>query len=137
MENLVRIRVADAREEAGIGQRPLHRVILARQACGERGEVDVQHFEPAGIERRQRRFVGEVVQRCPALGAGFGERERAVLELERRQRDPRGRRFAGGELTQPAGDHQVQHEEAYTLQREHDPLAEPPEADHAPAFGLA
>ena len=36
---------------------------------------------------------------------------------------------------QAAGDHQVDHQEQLVLQREHDALAEPAQAEHLPALG--
>ena len=137
MQDLVGVRVADAGEEPRIGQRPLQRVVLARKARGERREVDVPDLEAAGVEALERRFTDDVVQRRPPLGSGFGERERAFSELERRKRDP-GRRFGAAlEPAQPARDHEMQDEVAFARERDDDALAEPAHVVDAPPFGVA
>ncbi len=57
-----------------------------RRRAGERRRVDRHHVDAAGIERVQRGLARDDVQRRAPLAAGFGEIERAVVELERRER---------------------------------------------------
>ena len=90
--------------------------------------VGVEHFEPAGIVLGAVRFAAHQVQRRPAFAAGLGEDQRAGGEVKRRQPDL-ARRLGPLRLpVQSARDHQVQHEKQVRLQREDDPLAEPPQA---------
>ena len=49
MQDLVRVRVADAAQDPRVGQRALERVVLARQGGPERREVRVEYLEPARI----------------------------------------------------------------------------------------
>ena len=48
VEDLVRVGVADAAEEPGIGERPLERVVLAQERSAERGEVASSTSSPPG-----------------------------------------------------------------------------------------
>ena len=98
-------------------------------ALRERGEIGLQHLQPAGVERPQRRLALHEVQRRPPLRARLGKGERPVVELEHCERDPAGRSGAGRQPAQPPRDHQVDHEEELALELEHDPLADPAEAD--------
>ena len=56
VQDLVGVGVADAAEEARIGERALERVVLAAQrARANAASVGRQHLEAAGVERGQRR----------------------------------------------------------------------------------
>src|SRR4029078_10129921 len=101
--DLVRIGVADAGEEMRIGERALDRMVLAPQARGDLGHLDVEDLDAARIQSFERR---EEVQRSAALGAGFGEGEHAGLELEERERI--GWLLAGLTPAQAPGDHEVE-----------------------------
>ena len=130
VQDLVRVRVADAVEQARIGERALHRVVLRREARRERREVRALHVEAAHVERAQRERALHAMQRRAALGAGFGERERPVREVEQRERDAAGRLAARLQPHEAAGDHQVQHEEQVVVEREDEALAEPANRAH-------
>jgi hypothetical protein len=56
-QDLIRIGIADAREEARIGQRPLQRVVLSRQRVRERGEVALQRLDAAAVHVAERRLA--------------------------------------------------------------------------------
>ena len=133
VQDLVGIGVADAAEQARVGERALERVVLADERSAERREVDRQRLEPARVVRRERVFALHEVQRCPLLRAEFGQREAAVREVER------GERMAAGELrarflpVQAAVDHEVQDEPEVAVQAERDALAEAAQAADVPA----
>ena len=81
MQNLVGVGVADAAEEAGIGERALQRMVLGFQRRGEGFGGGFEGFESRGFGRRvQHVDLGAV------LCAGLGQRERAAIELEGRER---------------------------------------------------
>jgi hypothetical protein len=124
MQDLVRIGVTDAGEEARIGQRALQSVILAGDARGKRSCVDGEDFQTARIERLERRLTQHAMQRCAALRTGLGERERAGREFEDRQRYPARRLGAAVLPAQSSRDHQMDDEEEFTLERNDDALAE-------------
>ena len=98
-------------------------------ARAKRLEVDLEHLEAARVMLAERRLALDHVQRRPLLRAGLGERQRAVREIERRQR------VAAGELgaawlracrqCSAARDHEVQDEPQVVLEADRDALAEP------------
>ena len=69
VQDLVGIGVADAAEQARVGERALERVVLAGERAAERREVDREHLEAARVVRRERVFAPHEVQRCPLLRA--------------------------------------------------------------------
>ena len=100
-----------------------------------------QHFEAAGIVRRQLLLASHQIQRRAPLRAGFGENQRAILEVKCGEADLARDLWTrlvcafGGPL-EAAGDHQVNDEEQVALELPHEPLAKPPEGDDLLAVGL-
>ena len=105
-------------------------MVFARERRGEPREVRLQHFDPAAAEDGEVGLPTHHVERCPLLRARLSEQERAVWELERRQADPLGHGRTRVAPAQPARDHQVDHQKEAAIQREDDPLAEPPHLAH-------
>ena len=72
-----------------------------------------------------------------AIAADVHKQHVARLQARREHRPERRRverrRLARRQPVQPAGDHQVDDEEAPVVERQHHPLAQATEADHAPA----
>ena len=79
MQDLVGVGVADAAEQAGIGEGAFQRVVLRFQRGGEGFGGSLQRFQSNGFRRPV-----EDVNLGTVLGTGFGERERAAIELEGR-----------------------------------------------------
>jgi hypothetical protein len=82
VENLVGVGVADAGEDAGVGQSSLEGAVFGGkdgtevfEGCGE--DVDTARVDLAGGG-----LAGEEMEGGSSLGAGFGEDERAVGEIE-------------------------------------------------------
>jgi hypothetical protein len=135
VQDLVGIGVADAAEQARVGERALQRVVLQGERAAERLEVDLEYLEAARIMRRERVFALHEVQRCPLLGAEFGQREAAVGEVEGSERMPAGELRARLSPVQAAVDHEVQDEPEVLVQAERDALAEAAQAADVPAQG--
>jgi hypothetical protein len=131
VQDLVRIRVADAAQDPRVCHRALERVVLTGQRRAERGEVRVEHLEAARIVLLQAGFAARQIERGPALGAGLGQDQGPRREIERGQTDLGGRLGAGGLPVKAPGDHEVQDQEHVALEPDHDALAEPPKAGHA------
>ena len=81
-ENFVGVGVANAGEEARVGERALEGVIGGSEAGGELFESGVQDFEAAGIELVEAGFALDDVERGAFFGAGFGPEQRAVRKIE-------------------------------------------------------
>lgn len=105
-------------------------VILGQQLLAKRLQVRVENLHTARIQRAQRRLALHEVQGGAALGAGLGERQRAILELEKGERVAR---FLAGPV-QASGDHEVQHEMQVAFQAEHNTLADARDIDDFPAM---
>ena len=131
VQDLVRVRVADAAEEVRIGQRALERVVLAR----ERRVELLERRRRAARGRRDRARASAAspaheLQRRALLRARLGQQQRAVREVERRQDHlrPDARRSARLAPAQPPRDHQVDDQEELVVELEHDALADAPHA---------
>ena len=77
VQNLVGVRVADAAQEARIGERALERVALAEEDVTKLREVRLQDLEPERRERGEPVGAAHEVQRGALLRAGFGQEQRA------------------------------------------------------------
>ena len=129
MEDLVRIGVADAAQQARIGERALERVVLAHERVAEAREVRLERFEPARIHLRERRLPLHEVKARALLRARLGEQQRARRKIDRRKADLRRDLLAARAETEAAGDHEVHDEEQVPVEREDDPFSEPPQPD--------
>jgi hypothetical protein len=140
VQDLVGIRVADAAEQARVGQAALDGVVLGLQLARERGHVGLQHIDAAWVHCLQRLAPGHQMDRCAALGAGLGQHQRTGVEREGGECALGGRLGAGREPAQAAGDHQMDDQEQWRaiagLQRQHHALAEPLDAEDTRAFRL-
>ena len=79
VQDLVGVRVADAAEQARIGQRALQRVVLARAARAANvveARRSARRCRPGRVRASAASPCDDVQRRAP-LAAGFGERERA------------------------------------------------------------
>src|SRR5882724_462031 len=77
MQDLVRVRVADAREDVRVGQRALERVVLAGDRAAELLRVTGEGIDPARVERLKPRLTPHEMYRGALLRARLGQRQRA------------------------------------------------------------
>ena len=82
VEDLVGVGVADAGEDAGVGEGALEGVIFRRESGAKGLEGEGKDVEAAGIELGESGLALDEVEGGAALGAGFGEDEGAVREVE-------------------------------------------------------
>jgi hypothetical protein len=82
VQDFVRIGVADSAEEAGIGEGALERAVFCGECIAEGTQIAGEDFDSTGIDGLQAVLAGEDMQRGAMFGAGFGEYESAVRELE-------------------------------------------------------
>src|SRR5579864_4091330 len=82
VQDLIGIRVADAAQQARIGKSSLQRAIFDRERGAERGEMTREDVNSPGIDGAQAFLAAEDMQRCAALGAGFGKHERTAGKIE-------------------------------------------------------
>jgi hypothetical protein len=110
VENLVRVRVPDAADDARIRQCPLQSPVFTAQRGAEACQIGREHLYASWVHGEQAGLARHHVERCPPLAAGLCERERARREIESRQilAPPEAR--VGRLPMQAPGDHQVQHQ---------------------------
>ena len=137
VENLIGVSVADAAEQARIGEGALDHVVLPGQHPREIGRLRFQHLQAPRVVLGQPRLPPHQMERGPTLAARLGEQQRAGGKIERRQADPAGNLRPRLPPLEPPRDHQVQHQKKFPLQPDHDPLAQPAEAHHPLALGVA
>src|ERR1041385_9000608 len=82
MQDFIRVRVANAAEQARIGERALECVILVRERMRKFRQRAVQHIESTWIMSREIFLALHQVQRRALLGSRFGEQKRSVREVE-------------------------------------------------------
>ncbi len=133
VEDLVGVRVADPREERRVGERALERMPLAAERVRELRARTCERLETAGIEGRERRLAGDDVERRAPRGAGLGELQRALDEVEGRETDALRQRRPRRLPLEASRDHEMHDEEEISLAREHDPLSHAPDPEHSPA----
>jgi hypothetical protein len=136
VEDLVRVGVADPREEPRVGERPLQRVVLAPERRGERLRRRSDRVEAARVVLGERCLAPDDVERRALLRPRLRQEERAALEVERGEVDLAREPPAGLSPTEPSRDHQVQDEEQVALEREDDALSQAAEAGHDAPRGL-
>src|SRR5918994_5424383 len=85
MQDLIRVRIADAAEQVGIRQRALQRMVLPRERFSKLGKRCGHHVETAGIALREGIATRDDVERCLPLRASLGEDQRGMLEVDREQ----------------------------------------------------
>jgi hypothetical protein len=136
VEDLVGVGVADAAEQALVGESALEGAVLAGERGAEGVEIGGEGIEATGIERAKGFFSADEVERSAPLGAGLGEDQRAAGEIEG------GEVAAAGELAvrplpvEAASDHEVKDEPEIVIETEGNPLGETAEfADGAAVDG--
>ena len=82
VQDLVRVGVADAAEDARVGECSLQGAVLRGQRGAELVQAGGEHVDAAGIDGLHAVFAPEEVKGRAPFGAGFGEDERAVGKVE-------------------------------------------------------
>jgi hypothetical protein len=126
VQDLVGVGVADATEDARIGERALQRVVLVLEPLHERRQIRSQDFEPPRRQREDRFFTRDDVDGCLTFRALLGEDRGAVWKVEGRQSHFARERRAFVAPPETAGDHQMQDEKEVPVERKHDPFPESP-----------
>ncbi len=133
MQDLVGIRIADAAEQRRIGERALDRMVLAGQRRREGVARGAERLEAAGIVQRQRALAVQQMERGASLGACLGQHQAALGEVERGEPEAADEHRARRPPVQPAGDHQMEHDEQLVVEADDDALAEARQPAHGPA----
>ncbi len=124
MEDFVGVGVADAADEAWIGEGPLKGAVFLAQGGAESIQIGREDLHAAGIDRVKRILPAHHVKRGAALAPGFGQNQGAVGEVKG------GKGVAARELglrrlpVEAAGDHEVQDQPQIAVHTDGDPFAD-------------
>jgi hypothetical protein len=136
VEDLVGVGVADAGEDAWVGEGAFEGAVFDSQSGPEGFEVGGEDLDSAGVYFFCGGLVGEEIKRGSALGAGFGEDERAIGEVEG------GKVVAASEFgperapVETAGDHEMEDEPEAVVELKYDSLADTVEGADGVVFYL-
>ena len=136
VEDLVGVRVADAGEDAWVGEGSLEGAVLGSEGGAEAFQVGGEDVDAAGVDLFGGSFVEEEVQGGPAPGAGFGEDEGAVGEVEGGEVVSAAEFGSDGAPVKASGDHEVQDEPEAVVEFDGDAFAYAVEAADGVAFDL-
>ena len=129
VEDLVGVGVADAGEDAGVGEGSLEGAVFCGEGGAEVFEGCGEDVEAAWIDFVGDGFVGKEMEGSSAFGAGFGEEEGARGEVEGGEvvsaAECRAGLFVEGTPVEAAGDHEVKDEPDAVVEFEDDAFADP------------
>src|ERR1039458_6873839 len=109
MENLVGVGVADAADEARIGEGTLEGAVLKSECGAKAVEVRREDFDAAGIDGVEGLFAAQDVERRAALAACLSEDEGAGGEVECGEVLATGQFCLRRPPVETAGNHEVKH----------------------------
>ena len=134
MEDLVGVGVADAGEDARVGEGSLEGAVFGGQCGAEFFEIGGEDVDAAGIDGLHVFFVAEEVEGGAAFGAGFGEDERAIGEVEGGEIVAAAEFGSEGAPVEAAGDHEVKDEPEAVVEFDGDAFADAAEGADGVAF---
>src|SRR5438067_1171626 len=136
MEDFVRVGIADAAEEMRISQRPLECVVVSCEGRREFRERATEYFNTPGIDVFERVEALQQMKRRALARAGFGQEERSVWKINRRE-IVLPARFYFRDCRQPmqaAGDHQMEHQPELIVELKGNALSDAPQCSHLFSF---
>jgi hypothetical protein len=136
VEDLVGVRVADAGEDAWVGEGALEGAVFDGEGGAESFDVGSEDFDSAGVYLFCGGFVGEEIKRGSALGAGFGKDEGAVGKVEGGEVVAASEFGAKRAPVEAAGNHEMEDEPEAIVELEDDSLADAMECADGVVFDL-
>src|ERR1700733_9709512 len=110
MQNLIRIGIANAAQNARISKSPLEGSVLDRERVAKSLEIAREHIDATGIDAAQPLLSLEKMQGRTAFGTRFRKNQRTMREVEGGQIvSPRQLR-AGWPPVQSPRNHQMKHQ---------------------------
>jgi hypothetical protein len=134
VEDLVGVGVADAAEDARVGEGSLEGAVFGGQGGSEFVETRGEDIDAAGIDGLHVVLVAEEVKGGATFGAGFGEDERAVRKVEGGEIVAAAQFGSDRTPVQTAGDHEVQDEPVAVVEFYGDALPDAAQGTHGVAF---
>ena len=124
VEDLVGVGVADAGEDARIGEGSFEGAVFYGEGGAEAGEIGGEDVDSARVDVVCGGLVCEEMERGSAFGACFGEDEGPVGEVEGGEVIAASEFCAEGAPVEAAGDHEVQDEPDAVVELEDDAFAD-------------
>jgi hypothetical protein len=123
-QNLIGVGVADATEEARVGEGPLESMVCREKDGGEAREIRVEYFEPTRIESEEATFPRDDVERSPLLRAGLSPEKRASGKVKGGKAARWGNFDIAGAPVQAAGNHEMKDEPEVVFEADADAFSE-------------
>ena len=136
VEDLVGVGVADAGEDARVGEGSLEGAVFGGEGGAEVFEAGGEDVDAAGVDGLHVVLVAKEVEGGAALGTSFGEDERAVGEVEGCEIVAAAEFCSEGTPVETAGDHEVQDEPVAVVEFDGDAFADAAEGTDGVAFEL-
>jgi hypothetical protein len=111
-------------------------MVLSPECRLKGGEVRVERLKPAAVELAQGFLTAHQVQSGTLLGAGFGQHQCALREIERGKTDLSRHCRDRRSPMEPTCDHQMENEEEMAFKAEHNAFTHPTEFMHDLPMGL-
>ncbi len=124
MEDLVGVGVADAAEDARVGEGSLEGAVFGGKRVAEGIEIGGEDVDASRINAVEGFFSAEDVKGGSAFGSGFGEDERAVGEVEGGEVVSASEFCAGGFPVEAAGDHEMEDEPVAVVEADGNALSD-------------
>src|SRR5260370_37465363 len=109
-QNFIRIGIADAAEQARVGEGALQSVVRGEKNRGKARRIGAEHFDATGIESAKAVFSGDDVERSALLRAGFRPEKSSGGKIKCGKAARRRDFGAARTPVDPAGGHQGQNE---------------------------
>jgi hypothetical protein len=135
-ENFVGVGIADAGEEARVGEGAFESVIGGDEVGGKLFERGVENLEAAGVKGTEAGFAVDEVEGGALFGAGFGPEEGAVGKVKGSQAAGWGDFDAARLPVKTTGDHEMEDEPEVVFEAEADAFAEAAKAENFSAEGV-
>src|SRR6266699_1115068 len=124
-QNFVGVGIADAAEEARVGEGALESVVRGKKNRGKARCIGAEHLDATGIESAKAVFSSDDVERSALLRAGFGPEKSSGGKIKCGEAARRRNFGAARTPMQPAGDHQMQDEPEAVFEADANALSEP------------
>ena len=136
VEDLVGVGVADAGEDARVGEAPLEGAVFGAECGAEVFEGRGEDVDASGVDVFGGGFASEEMEGGTAFGAGFGEDEGALGEVECGEVVAAAEFGPEGTPVEATGDHKVQDEPEAIVEFNGDALANAMEGTDGVAFDV-
>src|SRR5262245_4344904 len=130
MEYFIGVRISNSAKEARVRQHTLQGMVLSRQCVTKFLDRRIKHLERSTIERSNVALAPDNIKGRPFLRARLCQQKGAARKIECSKSKLAGNLGAALFPLKPSGYHQVEDEEEFVIEFEHNLFTEPAKLDH-------